>query len=87
VEGIAALITASALLITSITGIVLQLRQSNKADAGRAQILQKAEEVHTIVNSQRTEMIGRIEQLENFIRSRDHDTPPPGTLPAVEGQT
>jgi sensor domain CHASE-containing protein len=84
-QGIAALVTAMALLITSITGIVLQLRQSNKAEAGRAEILQKTDDVHTIVNSQRTEMIQRIEQLEGFIRRRDDtkdNTPPPGTIQA-----
>jgi hypothetical protein len=86
-EGIAALLTALALLITSVTGIVLQLRQSNKADIGRAQILQRADDVHTIVNSQRTEMLARIEQLEGFIRRRDDtkdNTPPPGSHKAVQ---
>jgi hypothetical protein len=77
-EGIAALITATALLITSITGIVLQVRQSSK-------LYKKTDDVHTIVNSQRTEMIDRIEQLEEFIRARDKDsTPPPGELRRVE---
>jgi hypothetical protein len=89
-EGIAALITATALLLTSLTGIALQLRQSKKADAGRAEILQKADDVHTIVNSQRTEMIARIEQLEGFIRRRDDErdnTPPPSRYPAIEPES
>jgi hypothetical protein len=76
-EGIAALITAMALLITSITGIVLQIRQSSK-------LYRKTDDVHTIVNSQRTEMIDRIEQLEGFIRAQNKDnTPPPGTIDPV----
>jgi len=80
-EGIAALVTATALLITSITGIILQLRQGRK-------LITKTDDVHTIVNSQRSEMIDRIEQLESFIRARDKEkgnTPPPGAIPAVEG--
>jgi hypothetical protein len=77
-EGIAALVTATALLLTSITGIVLQLRQGRK-------LIVKTDDVHTIVNSQRSEMIGRITQLEAFIRSKDKDhTPPPGELGKVE---
>lgn len=83
-QGIAALITAMALLLTSITGIILQVKQSKKADSGRAEILQKADDVHTIVNSQRTELLDRIEQLESFIRAGNKDdTPPPGTHEAV----
>jgi hypothetical protein len=78
---LATLITALALFITSVTGIILQVRQSGK-------LLSKTDDVHTIVNSQRTEMIERIEQLEGFIRARvsGDNTPPPGALPAVEGK-
>lgn len=82
-EGIATLITAIALLLTSVTGIILQIRQSTKADTDRARIITKTDNVHEIVNSQRTEMIDRIEQLEAFIRSglnSQDDTPPPGAL-------
>jgi hypothetical protein len=86
-EGFAALITAMALLLTSVTGIILQLRQSNKANRERSTIIQKTDDVHTIVNSQRDDLIARIEQLEGFIRRRDDtrdNTPPPGLLGKVE---
>jgi hypothetical protein len=80
-EGWATLITAIALLITSISGIVLQIKQSGK-------LLRKTDDVHTIVNSQRTEMIDRIEQLETFIRKQTKDsTPPPGTMKPVRGES
>lgn len=82
IEGWAALITAIALLLTSITGIILQLRQTGK-------IIKKTDDVHTIVNSQRTELIDRIEMLESFIRAAGKDsdrTPPPGVMKPVQGE-
>lgn len=82
IEGWAALITAIALLLTSITGIILQLRQTGK-------IIKKTDDVHTIVNSQRTELIDRIEMLEQFIRAAGKDsdrTPPPGVMKPVQGE-
>lgn len=80
IEGWAALITAIALLLTSVTGIILQVKQSGK-------LLHKTDDIHTIVNSQRTEMIDRISQLESFIRAQvNEDTLPPGVVKPVSGE-
>ena len=69
---LAAVITATSLLITALAGAVVAIVRELRA--GRAATKRETESIHKIVNQQRTDMISEIAALQRMIR-RDGGDP------------
>jgi hypothetical protein len=63
---LAAIITATAVMITALTGAVVAIIRELRA--GRADTKRETDSIHKIVNQQRTDMVAEIAALQRMIR-------------------
>lgn len=64
----AAIITATAVLITALTGALVTI--VHEIRVGRAETKMQTDSIHEIVNQQRTDMLTKIQYLEDLLIQR-----------------
>lgn len=68
---IAAIITATSVLITALAGAMVAIIRELRA--GRADTHRETASIHKIVNQQRTDMMAEIDALKRMVRSGGGD--------------